>query len=156
AFYERSASDRAKKILEQLRRRVRPRTAFGTEKSRATTQPPKEGAMNNSPVPSFVSRLQLEYGPLDVLGKFFNDAYAAARSYGVHVTFGTFKDLLEVNLANQASWRALIPTFDPRFSNLDPQSSFCLLGYNAQGEVVATQACRLFTWTDTNFFEAAR
>jgi aspartate/methionine/tyrosine aminotransferase len=156
AFYKRSTSDRAKKILEQLQRRVAPRTAVGTKKSRATAHRTKESTMRNDPVPSFVSRLQLQYGPLDVLGKFFNDAYAAARSYGVHVTFGTFNDLLEVNLANQASWRALIPTFDPRFSNLDPQSSFCLLGYNKQGEVVATQACRLFTWTDTNFFEAAR
>ena len=37
-------------------------------------------------------------------------AYKAARAYGVHVTFGTFDEMLRVNLANQSSWRAIIPT----------------------------------------------
>jgi hypothetical protein len=156
AFYARNPSDRAKKILEQLRHRAAPRDALPAKNSRATAFPTTESTMHNNSAPSFVSQLQLEYGPLDVLGRFFNAAYAAARDYGVHVTFGTFDELLEVNLGNQSSWRGLIPTFDPRFSDLVPQSSFCLLGYNRQGEVVATQACRLFTWTDTNFFEAAQ
>ena len=112
--------------------------------------------MRNDRAPSFVSQLQLEYGPIDQLGRFFAAAYSAALEYGVHLAFGSFAHLLDVNLANQDSWRAIIPTFDPRYSDLDPQSAFCLLGYNAEGEVVATQACRLFTWTDSSFFDAAQ
>lgn len=104
---------------------------------------------------AFLSQLHLSYGPLDELGVFFNQAYKAAQDYGVHLAFGTFQELLEVNLANQASWRPLIPTFDPRFSDLTPDSAFCLLGYDRSGDVVATQACRLFKWLDTSFHSAA-
>jgi hypothetical protein len=60
-----------------------------------------------------------------------------------------------VNLANQSSWRALIPTFDRRLSNLAEDNAFCILGYDMTGEVVATQACRLFDWRDKNFKKAA-
>jgi hypothetical protein len=105
--------------------------------------------------PSYLTQIQLDYGPLDVLSTFFRQADAAAKKYGVHLAFGSFDELLQVNLANQSSWRAIIPTFDPRYSELTPENSFCLLGYNQAGEVVATQACRLFKWTDTSFFEAA-
>ena len=172
AFYRSQSNPRARTILERLRcpggRRTAPAAWI------QSPAPADDGAM--SPVnpnsgddstterkkmridraPSFVSELQLEYGPLDLLGRFFAAAYSAALEYGVHLAFGTFAQLLDANLANQASWRAIIPTFDPRYSDLDPQSAFCLLGYNAEGEVVATQACRLFTWTDSNFFDAAQ
>ena len=105
--------------------------------------------------PAFVSQLKLEYGPLETLGTFFPAAYEAASHYGVHLSFGTFEQLLQVNPDNQASWRAIIPTFDPRCSQLMEHDAFCLLGYNHAGEVVATQACRLFNWRDKSFFEAA-
>jgi aspartate/methionine/tyrosine aminotransferase len=168
AFYRSKPSPQARTILAQLR-------CQGARRSAPTRSPAQVGTgtinlndlssgepssrekpMRNDRAPSFVSQLQLEYGPLDQLGKFFASAYSAALDYGVHVAFGSFAQLLEVNLANQASWRAIIPTFDPRYSDLDQDTAFCLLGYNAQGEVVATQACRLFTWTNSNFFEAAQ
>ena len=105
--------------------------------------------------PAFLSELQLTHGPLAEFEAFFNRAYQAAAAYGVHLTFGTFEELLEVNLANQSSWRAIIPTFDPRYGDVAPDRAFCLLGYDRFGDVVATQACRLFEWPTSNFAAAA-
>lgn len=169
-FYRNRTSQTAKKILAQLerlrsRRLVPVRDLFQLPiqrtQSRASQICGSEGgvqrkrvAMNSRLPPSFLASNTLKYGPLDILTRFFKEAYDAARSYGVHLAFGTFDHLLKVNLANQRSWRAVIPTFNPRYSDLTPANSLCLLGYNEAGEVVATQACRVFTWAETNFFEA--
>jgi hypothetical protein len=40
--------------------------------------------------------------------------------------------------------------------DLGPEQAYCILGRNAAGEVVATQAGRLFSWPDTSFYEEAR
>lgn len=105
--------------------------------------------------PSFLEQIRIDFGPPGLLGRFFMAADDAARRHGVHLAFGTFEDLLRVNLENRGSWRAIIPTFDPTFSRLEPCDAFCLLGYNELGEVVATQACRLFRWQTKSFFDAA-
>lgn len=170
-FYRNRASQSAKTILSQLerlrsRRLVPVRELFPIPSQRTQSRSSqvcgsergvqrKRIAMNSRLPPSFLASNTLKYGPPDILTRFFKEAYDAARSYGVHLTFGTFDELLRVNLVNQRSWRAVIPTFDPRCSDLSPANSLCLLGYNEAGEVVATQACRVFNWAETNFFEAA-
>lgn len=158
-FYRSKSNPRAAKILEQFKSRTR-RSSVSTAGFQDGTGvqavlPAAEAATPRQLPPAFVSEVVFDFGPLDLLSHFFNAAYKAARAYGVHVTFGTFDEMLRVNLANQSSWRAIIPTFDPRLSVLDPRDAFCLLGYNDKGEVVATQACRLFRWQTTSFYEAA-
>ncbi len=162
AFYRSKSGPRARKIVEQFQSRTR-RSSFPAngviQDSRAILStlysPTPEVAIPRQLPPAFVSDVVFDFGPLDLLSHFFNAAYKAARAYGVHVAFGTFDELLRVNLANQSSWRAIIPTFDPRLSVLDPHDSFCLLGYDDKGDVVATQACRLFRWQTKSFYEAA-
>lgn len=159
AFYRSKRSHRARKILAQLElqgvRRVHPAQNPNLSTSVPANNQKSGTAMIQSRKPSFVSQAELRYGPLDVLGPFFSSAYKAAANYGVHLTFGTFDELLKVNLANQKSWRALIPTFDPRLSMLSDENAFCIFGYDATGDIVATQACRLFDWRDTDFKKAA-
>ena len=170
AFYQRQSSRQAQRILGQLER-LDARTFVAARKPLTVPQPstvgcmvrdrvdstPSKGKSMTTRIPrSFLPDIQLNYGPLDVLSTFFRQADDAMRKYGVHLAFGSFDELLQVNRANQSSWRAVIPTFDARFSELTPDSAFCLLGYSDAGEVVATQACRLFKWQHTSFFEAAQ
>jgi hypothetical protein len=170
AFYQGQSTSQATRVLMQLERldaspfvaaRAPPPLPKKCNSRRSASDHVGSAASRGKPMktkipPSYLTQIQLDYGPLDVLSTFFRQADDAARKYGVHLAFGSFDELLQVNLANQSCWRAIIPTFDPRLSKLTSENAFCLLGYNHAGEVVATQACRLFKWTDTNFFEAAQ
>jgi hypothetical protein len=103
----------------------------------------------------FTNRLNLTYGPLDLLGRYFFRAEQTLAALGLVLSFCQFDELVAVNHANADSWRPLLPSFDPTQSSLTEDSAFCLCVRNASGEIVATQAAKLFVWTDTNFFEEA-
>jgi hypothetical protein len=111
--------------------------------------------LQSPPVRSLVSEITIEHGPVDLLGRFFLKADTAARQRGVTLSFGPMRDLIDVNRANSASWRPILPLFDPECSTITDDDSFCILGRNAQGEVVATQAARLYRWAGTSFHEEA-
>ncbi|MGE0768240.1 MAG: hypothetical protein AB7L90_17430 [Hyphomicrobiaceae bacterium] len=74
---------------------------------------------------------------------------------GLRLCFGSFEELMSANRANSKTWRPLLPSFDPTFSKLTKDDSICIFGRDASGNIVATQAVRLFSWTDTNFFAEA-
>jgi hypothetical protein len=99
--------------------------------------------------------IALEFGPVDLLGRFFLLANEAARSRGVTLSFGTLHDLVAVNRRNSSTWRPILPIFDPAFGALDDTNSFAILGHDHKGDVVVTQAARLYNWTKTNFLEEA-
>lgn len=65
-------------------------------------------------------------------------------------------ELLRVNQANADSWLPLFPALNPQFCQLNESNSFCLVGRNDEGEIVATQAGRLFDWRNSSFAEAAQ
>lgn len=94
--------------------------------------------------------LQITHGPRNLLGRFFVTAVGSARERGVELRFGTFDELLAINASNPQTWRQLDTTLDPRFSRLTPENSFCIIGENGDGEVVATQGVRLFDWRGSN------
>jgi hypothetical protein len=71
------------------------------------------------------------------------------------ISLATFDELLAVNEQNRDSWRPLVGVFDPRLNMLEPSSSYCILGRNELGEVVSTQAARLYAWRQTNFHDEA-
>src|SRR5919106_5062726 len=97
----------------------------------------------------------VEHGPIDLLGRFFLKAEQAARQRGVILSFDTFENLLATNERNSANWRPLIPVFNPKNGGLTAENSFCILGRNHQGEVVAAHAGRLYNWPDTTYYEEA-
>lgn len=102
-----------------------------------------------------VSDITVEHGPPDLLGRFFLKADTAARRRGVTLSFAPMRELIEVNRSNPETWRPILPLFDPAFGGIDDENSFCILGHNAQGEIIATQAARLYRWPDTSFHEEA-
>lgn len=104
---------------------------------------------------SLLSGITIDYGPADRLGRLFLKAETAAREAGVRLSFAPLEAMADINRNNRSSWRPLVPLFIPGLGGITPETGFCILGRNRQGEVVATQAARLYTWTDTNFKEEA-
>ena len=105
---------------------------------------------------SLLDGITLEYGPTELLGRFFLKADAALRARGISLSFATLDELVAVNKRNADTWRPLISIFDPAFGGIKLENSFVLLGRDRGGDVVATQAARLFSWTDTNFATEAQ
>lgn len=108
--------------------------------------------MTSQPRPQvgFLQGLTVRHGPQDLLGRFFLRAVEEVRRRGIELSFASFEDLVTVNAANRDTWIPLFPTFDPRFSTLTQENSFCLMGRNRAGEIVTTQAGRLFDWHDSD------
>ena len=114
--------------------------------------------LNVSPsktVRPLLSDIMVEHGPIDLLGRLFLKADTSARKRGVTLSFAPMQDLMDVNRANPETWRPLLPLFDPACGGITDDNSFCILGHNAKGEVVATQAARLYDWADTSFHHEA-
>jgi hypothetical protein len=83
-------------------------------------------------------------------------AEQALRERGITLSFASFEELADVNRLNRETWRPLVPIFDPDCADLNASNSYCLLGRDSRGDVVASQGGRLYEWHDTNFFEEAR
>lgn len=90
-------------------------------------------------------QITLQHGPRDELGRFFLTADKAARDRGVTLTLSTdFELLREVNARNQGSWHGLAPSFDCAYGGIDRKCGFWLIGRDDMGEIVTTQAARVF------------
>lgn len=93
---------------------------------------------------NFLRTLRIEHGPVELLGRFFLRAEMATRVRGLDLSFGSFEELAAANLKNRQHWAPLLPQFRAGADGLSEDSAFCLLGRNAAGEVVATQAARFY------------
>ncbi len=93
---------------------------------------------------SFVTDVTIDFGPQQLLGQFFLRADTCVRKRGIVLEFASIQDLVPVNEANAATWPNMAQTLDCRHGNIGDDESYCLLGRNAAGEVVAAQAGRLY------------
>ncbi len=93
---------------------------------------------------SFLTELTIDHGPAQLLGQFFLRADSAVRGRGITLVFGAIEELIEVNQANAGSWGMFAQTLDVRHGNIGSHESYCLLGLNEQGDVVAAQAGRMY------------
>jgi hypothetical protein len=100
--------------------------------------------------PRLPDQITVQHGPPALLGRFFLKADAAARARGVTLSLTTLDELMEVNRRNTATWHSLVSTFDPVRGGATAETGFAILGRDAQGEVVATQAARFFDWSHSN------
>jgi hypothetical protein len=103
----------------------------------------------------FLSRLEVRYGPVGLLGRFFLKADSEARARGVSLSFADIREMVEINEANRDSWIPLLPIFDYRKFTATPDNIFCIVARDPHGRVVGTHACRLYDWSGTNFHEEA-
>jgi hypothetical protein len=102
-----------------------------------------------------LDNIKVQYGPIDVIGRFLLLGEEEALRRGISLSLATFDELLQVNERNSDSWKPLVGVFDPRLGMLQPQCSYCILGRNHLGEVVSAQAARLYDWPTTNFHDEA-
>lgn len=115
---------------------------------------PRAPAQAGPPRP-LIRDITVEHGPADLLGRFFLKADTAARQRGVTLSFAPMQELIAINRANPETWRPILPLFDPGCGDVTEDNSFCILGRNARGEIVATQAARLYCWSGTSFHDEA-
>jgi hypothetical protein len=99
--------------------------------------------------------LTITHGPSDLLVDFFETAVRAANARGVRLMQGTFQQLQAINRVNQETWFPLFPTYDPDIGGADEDNGICLFGHNGDGDVVATQAVRIFDCRNSTFADEA-
>jgi len=104
---------------------------------------------------SFLDSIEIQHGPVAMLGRFFLAADAAARASGLTLSFASLADLVRTNEANSDSWRPLLPLFDDRCLEATPDNAFCVVGRDSDGRIVATHAARLYDWSNTTFYDEA-
>lgn len=94
-------------------------------------------------------QITVDHGPRETLARFFLAADKAARDRGVSLTLSTdFELLREVNARNSGSWHGLAPAFDIAYGGINPGNGFWIIGTDADGQIVTTQAARYFDLGD--------
>jgi hypothetical protein len=131
---------------------AQPAAKRGTAETGASDARSAAAAASKPQRPPLISEITVGHGPADLLGRFFLKADTAARNRGLTLYFGTFEELLGVNSRNQETWKPITSMYDHRCcpQGLAADRAFCILGRDQEGEVVATQASRLFESTDAD------
>lgn len=101
--------------------------------------------------PEFISSIDIRHGPRELLVPYFLDLDADLFRRGVRVELAPASALLAVNEANRDSWLPLFPAFRTEYCPDLDQHAFALLGRDADGTVIATQAVRRYDFTGTSF-----
>jgi GNAT superfamily N-acetyltransferase len=102
--------------------------------------------------------LTVRHGPAPLLSRFMIEADKAGREAGIHFRLRTdFDALIALNEEQVAlgNWFPLIATFNPSRSGISAENGFWVSGENDKGEIVCTNAGRIYYWPDTNLAEQA-
>lgn len=102
--------------------------------------------------------LTIQYGPAPLLSRFVLEADKVAREAGIYLRIRhDFDRLAELNDEEVAlgNWYPLIEMLDPRRSDVTRENAFWISGENEKGEIVSTNAGRIYDWRDTNLAEQA-
>jgi GNAT superfamily N-acetyltransferase len=106
-------------------------------------------ARSASHQPRLPGQITLEHGPRDRLGAFFLAADKAARDRGVYLSLSTdFELLRRVNRMNLEHWHGLAPSFDAAYGGIDASNGYWLIGRDADGAIVSTQAAHFYAMGD--------
>jgi hypothetical protein len=103
--------------------------------------------------------LTIKHGPARLLSRFVMAGDRASREHGVRLRIRyDFDELVYVNKqqVSAGTWFPLVNMFDPQYCDLNPENSYWICGEDDAGEVVLTQAGRVYNWPDTNLEEQAR
>jgi GNAT superfamily N-acetyltransferase len=103
--------------------------------------------------------LTIKHGPARLLSTFVLEGDKAARRMGLRLRLrNDFGELLYFNKQRIAcgDWYRLAHIFNPEYSELLPENSYWISGEDEQGEVVVTQAGRIYYWPESTLEEEAR
>lgn len=102
------------------------------------------------------TQVTINHGPPQLLGRALLQCETEAQALGLTLSFAPMEELVAANRANADTWPPLFSAFDPGYSDLAKDNCFCILGKNAAGDVVATQAARFLDWQNTNYWDEAQ
>ena len=103
--------------------------------------------------------LTIEHGPTRLVSRFVLEGDRAARRVGIRLRLRhDFAELARINKQQVASrtWFPLVKMFDPDNCDLVPENSYWISGEDEHGEIVLTQAGRVYYWPDTTLEQEAR
>ncbi len=103
--------------------------------------------------------LTIKHGPARLLAKFVLEGDKAARQLGIHLRLRhDFEELHYINRRQVArkTWFPLVKTYDPQYNDLTPDNSYWISGEDEHGEIILTQAGRVYYWPETTLQEQAR
>ena len=103
--------------------------------------------------------LTIKYGPAPLLARFVLDGDRVARDMGIRLRLRyDFGELLYLNKQPTArgNWYRLTHMFNLEYSDLSAENSYWISGENDHGEIIATQAGRVYYWPDTSLEQEAR
>src|SRR5580692_1491939 len=96
-------------------------------------------------------QIVIQHGPRETLGTYFLALDRAVRERGIYLSLqSNFTLLKALNGQHQASWGPFNPLFDPDCSGITADNAFWILGTDASGDVVLTQAARHYDWSHTS------
>jgi hypothetical protein len=102
--------------------------------------------------------LTIKHGPARLVARFVLEGDKAARQLGIRLRLRyDFGELLYLNKqqVSNGNWFRLLNMFNPEYCDLLPENSYWISGENEQGEIVLTQAGRIYYWPDSNLQEEA-
>ena len=103
--------------------------------------------------------LTIKHGPAPLLSTFVLEGDKAARQLGIRLRLRhDFHDLVYVNKERTArgDWFRLVDMFNPQHCDLSAENSYWISGEDERGEIVLTQAGRIFYWPETTLEHEAR
>jgi hypothetical protein len=103
--------------------------------------------------------LTVKHGPAQLIAKFVLEGDKAARRMGIRLRLRhDFHDLVYVNKERslQGDWFRLVDMFNPEYCDLSAENSYWISGEDDRGEVILTQAGRVFYWPETTLESEAR
>ena len=102
--------------------------------------------------------LTIKHGPAPLLARFVLEGDKAAREIGIRLRLRhDFRELLYINKqqVTDGTWFRLVNHLNPEYCDLTPENSYWISGEDEQGEIVLTQAGRIYDWPDTNLEKEA-
>ena len=103
--------------------------------------------------------LTIKHGPARLLSRFVLEGDKAAREMGLRLRLRhDFGELVYVNKqqTSRGNWFRLVNMFNPQYSDLSPENSYWISGEDEHGEIVVTQAGRIYYWPETTLEQEAR
>jgi hypothetical protein len=103
--------------------------------------------------------LTVKHGPAPLLSRFVLEGDKAARRLGLRLRLRhDFGELVYLNQREVAhgSWFKLVNMYNPAYCDLSPENSYWISGENEHGDIVLTQAGRIYYWPETSLAEEAR
>jgi hypothetical protein len=103
--------------------------------------------------------LTIKHGPARLLSRFVLEGDKLARRMGIRLRLRyDFGELVYVNKKQSeiGNWFPLVHMFHPEYCELSPDNSYWISGEDEHGEVVLTQAGRVYYWPETCLEREAR